>query len=73
MVVMPDLEDPFAALGADGLFVDPYASRNPIDALLTQLPKLFAEVKHAEPALLGALNAALEALAPTVSPFSHHS
>ena len=65
MLVMPDIDEPFVPLGSDGLFVDPYESRAAIDALLTQLPRLFAEIKNPEPALLSALNAALDALAPT--------
>ena len=78
---MPDIDDPFVPLGSDGLFVDPYESRydlagpqnfiqsdpfrSVISMLLTQLPKLFADIKNPEPALLPALNAAKDALAPT--------
>lgn len=79
MLVMPDIEEPFVPLGSEGLFVDPFEARSgilsspdaanqprtPITSLLTQLPKLFAEIKNPEPALLPALDAALGALTNT--------
>ena len=39
--------------------------RSLISSLLTQIPKLFADVKHPEPALLPTLDAAMSALAST--------
>jgi protein transport protein SEC24 len=65
MLVMPDIEDPFVPLGSEGLFVDPYEARATVTSLLTQLPKLFADIKNPEPALLPTLNAALGALSET--------
>ncbi|MCJ1390870.1 COPII coat Sec23p-Sfb3p heterodimer component [Xylographa bjoerkii] len=65
MLVMPDIEDPFVPLGSEGLFVDPYESKSIITSLLTQIPKLFSDVKNPEPALLPTLNAALESLTAT--------
>ncbi|KAI9723739.1 MAG: hypothetical protein M1812_001039 [Candelaria pacifica] len=64
MMVMPDIEDPFVPL-SQGLFVDPYESRDVITSLLTQLPTLFSLVKNPEPALLPTLNSALAALSAT--------
>ncbi|KAI9882736.1 MAG: hypothetical protein M1823_005514 [Watsoniomyces obsoletus] len=64
MMVMPDIEEPFVPL-SDGLFVDPYESKDIITSLLTQLPSLFSEIKNPEPALLPTLNAALAALSAT--------
>jgi protein transport protein SEC24 len=65
MLVMPDLEDPFVPLGSDGLFVDPYESRSVIEGLLKRLPTLFSNVQNPEPALLSALNAAVDSLSST--------
>jgi protein transport protein SEC24 len=64
MLVMPDLEDPFLPF-SEGLFVDPLESRTVITSLLTQLPRMFSEVKNPEPALLPTLNLAVSALAAT--------
>ncbi|KAI9894129.1 MAG: COPII coat Sec23p-Sfb3p heterodimer component [Vezdaea aestivalis] len=64
MIVMPDLEDPFLPL-SQGLYVDPYESDSIVKSLLSQLPSMFSQIKNPEPALLPALTAALEALAPT--------
>jgi protein transport protein SEC24 len=64
MLVMSDLEDPFLPF-SDGLFVDPEESKTVITSLLTQLPNMFAEVKHPEPALLPTLNSAVAALSAT--------
>lgn len=61
---MPDLEEPFLPLG-EGLFVDPYESKSIITSLLTRLPEMFSTIKNPEPALLAALNAAMEALMST--------
>lgn len=65
MLVMSEMEDPFVPLGSDGLFVDPYESRSLIASLLTQIPKLFSDVRNPEPALLPTLDAAMSALAST--------
>ncbi|KAI0015774.1 hypothetical protein F4780DRAFT_762471 [Xylariomycetidae sp. FL0641] len=64
MMIMPDIEDPFVPL-SDGLFVDPYESRDVITSLLTRLPTLFAHIKNAEPALLPTLSSCLAALEKT--------
>ncbi|KKK20885.1 hypothetical protein P175DRAFT_0504732 [Aspergillus ochraceoroseus IBT 24754] len=64
MMVMTDLQEPFVPL-SDGLFVDPYESKDVITSLLDQIPSIFSRVKTPEPALLPALNAALSALQPT--------
>ncbi|KAI9929208.1 COPII coat Sec23p-Sfb3p heterodimer component [Aspergillus wentii] len=64
MMVMTDLEEPFVPL-SEGLFVDPYESKNVISSLLDRIPKIFSHVKNPEPALLPALNAALGALQST--------
>ncbi|KAJ5094426.1 Sec23/Sec24 beta-sandwich [Penicillium angulare] len=64
MMVMTDLEEPFLPL-REGLFVDPYESKPVITSLLSRIPSLFAHIKHPEPALLPALNAAFSALQET--------
>ncbi|RAK99854.1 Sec23/Sec24 family protein [Aspergillus ibericus CBS 121593] len=64
MMVMTDLEEPFVPL-SEGLFVDPYESKNVITSLLQRIPSIFSHVKNPQPALLPALNAALSALRPT--------
>ena len=64
MMVMPDVEDPFVALG-EGLFVHPRDSKEIITSLLTRIPHMFAEVKNPEPALLSTLNAVMSALQNT--------
>ncbi|KAK4548744.1 hypothetical protein LTR36_008517 [Oleoguttula mirabilis] len=61
-LVVSDLEDPFAALSAERLFVDASDCRENISALLKQLPNMFAQHAFPEPALLPSLNAALSAL-----------
>ncbi|GLA08750.1 COPII coat Sec23p-Sfb3p heterodimer component [Aspergillus niger] len=64
MMVMTDLEEPFVPL-SEGLFVDPYESKDVITSLLQRIPSIFSHVKNPQPALLPALNAALSALRPT--------
>ncbi|KAH6668157.1 transport protein sec24 [Plectosphaerella plurivora] len=64
MMIMPDLEDPFVPL-SEGLFVDPYESKDVITSLLTRLPEMFSKIKNPEPALLATLNAAAAALENT--------
>ncbi|TDZ54575.1 Uncharacterized protein CTRI78_v006216 [Colletotrichum trifolii] len=64
MMIMPDLEDPFVPL-SDGLFVDPYESKDVITSLLTMLPTMFSDIKNPEPALLATLNSAVAALEKT--------
>lgn len=64
MIVMPDIEDPFVPL-SEGLFVDPYESKDIITGLLNQLPTMFSQIKNPEPALLPTLNSALAALSST--------
>ena len=65
MLVMPDVEEPFVPLGSEGLFVDPYESKNVIVSLLQRIPSLFAEIKMPEPALLPTIDSALSALSAT--------
>ena len=64
MLVMSDLEDPFLPF-SEGLFVDPVESKGVITSLLTNLPNMFSEIKHPEPALLPTLNSAVQALMAT--------
>ncbi len=61
-LVMSDLEEPFAAISAEYLFVDAVESRANITKLLQSIPPMFFNIKHAEPALLPTLQAALSAL-----------
>ena len=61
-LVMSDLEDPFAAISAEHLFVDAAESKKNIVSLLRSIPQMFFNIKHAEPALLPSLQAALSAL-----------
>lgn len=64
MMVMTDLEEPFVPL-IEGLFVDPYESKDVVSSLLQRIPTMFSHVKNPEPAVLPALNAALSALQAT--------
>ncbi|KAF3393729.1 hypothetical protein DPV78_009392 [Talaromyces pinophilus] len=64
MMVMTDLEEPFVPL-SEGLFVDPYESKDVITSLLEQLPSLFARVKSPESTLLPTIKAAISALQST--------
>lgn len=64
MLVMPDNEDPFVALGT-GLFVDPQESQKQITSLLARIPRIFSTIKQPEPALMSVLEAANAALAAT--------
>jgi protein transport protein SEC24 len=61
-LVMSDLEDPFSTLSPQHLFVDAAECKSNIVSLLTRLPLMFDRIKHAEPALLPSLQAALTAL-----------
>lgn len=61
-LVMSDLEDPFAAISAEYLFVDAAESKKNVVSLLKSIPNMFFQIKHAEPALFPALQAALSAL-----------
>jgi len=64
MLVMSDIEDPFLPF-QEGLFVDPHEAKTVVTSLLTQLPAMFSQIKHPEPALLPTLNSAVAALAAT--------
>lgn len=64
MMVMTDLNEPFVPL-SEGLFVDPYESKDVITSLLNQIPTIFSHARSPEPALFPALNAALSALEAT--------
>ena len=61
-LVMSDLDDPFAAISAEHLFVDAAEARTNITSLLQTIPSMFFNIKHAAPALLSALQAGLSAL-----------
>ncbi|PIA95616.1 Protein transport protein Sec24C [Cercospora beticola] len=61
-LVVSDLEEPFAAISAQHLFVNAAECKSNIVTLLQQLPAMFERIKHAEPALLPALQAALSGL-----------
>ncbi|GAB7360429.1 hypothetical protein MBLNU230_g8384t2 [Neophaeotheca triangularis] len=61
-LVVSDLEDPFAAVSPEHLFVDPTESRANITTLLQRMPTMFSSIRHAENALLPAMTAALAAL-----------
>ena len=61
-LVMSDLEDPFSAISAEHLFVDAAESKSNITSLLKSIPQMFFSIKHAEPALMPALQATLSAL-----------
>ena len=64
-LVMSDLDDPFAAISPDYLFVDPAESKSNIVSLMNTLPNMFTNIKQGETALLPSLNAALSALSET--------
>ncbi|EMC96056.1 hypothetical protein BAUCODRAFT_34824 [Baudoinia panamericana UAMH 10762] len=61
-LVVSDLEDPFTAISAESLFVDATECRKNVTTLLRQIPNMFANIRHPEPALLPSLQAALSAL-----------
>ncbi|KAK3074053.1 COPII coat Sec23p-Sfb3p heterodimer component [Teratosphaeriaceae sp. CCFEE 6253] len=64
-LVVSDLEDPFAAISPDRLFVDAAACRTNITALLKRIPDMFANIRYPSPVLLPSLHAALAALDAT--------
>ena len=59
---MSDLDDPFAAISAEHLFVDAAEAKSNIVSLLRSIPQMFFNIKRAEPVLLPSLQAALSAL-----------
>lgn len=61
MMVMSDVEDPFIPMQS-GLFVDPVASKDIIESLLTIIPTMFANNKVTEPAFGSAVQCAFLAL-----------
>ena len=61
-LVVSDLDDPFAAIAPERLFVDAAECRSNITKLLKQLPNMFASARYPVPALLPSLHAALAAL-----------
>lgn len=61
-LVVSDLEDPFAAISPQHLFVDAAECKANIVSLLQRIPQMFLNIKHAEPTLLPVLNAALSSL-----------
>lgn len=64
-LVMSDLEEPFTPISNQHLFVDAAECRTNIITLLQRMPSMFERIKHAEPALLPSLQAALFALSDT--------
>ena len=64
MYVMPDLDEPFLPTSGN-IFIDAVQNKAAITNLLNRLPAMFSKIKNPEPALLPALNSALEALKPT--------
>lgn len=64
-LVVSDLEDPFAALSPEVLYVDAAESKANIVTLLRNIPHMFMNIKHAEPTLLPVLQAALASLQQT--------
>ncbi|EME42055.1 hypothetical protein DOTSEDRAFT_72974 [Dothistroma septosporum NZE10] len=64
-LVMSDLEEPFTPISNQHLFVDAAECRTNIITLLQRMPSMFERIKHAEPALLPSLQAALSALSDT--------
>lgn len=64
-LVVSDLEDPFAAISPEALFVDPADSKANISSLLRSIPHMFMNIKHAEPTLVPVLQAALSCLQQT--------
>ncbi|KAK1089392.1 COPII coat Sec23p-Sfb3p heterodimer component [Friedmanniomyces endolithicus] len=61
-LVVSDLDDPFAAISPERLFVDASECRNNITTLLKRIPAMFANIGYPAPVLLPSLNAALSAL-----------
>lgn len=61
MMVVGDVQEMFMPL-LDGFLVDPEESSDVIDALMEQIPKMFADTRETETILLPALQAGLEAL-----------
>lgn len=61
-LVMSDLEEPFSPISAEYFFVDAAEAKRNIVSLLKSIPQMFFNIKHAEPALLPSLQAALSAL-----------
>ena len=64
-LVVSELEDPFAALSPEALFVDAVESKTNIVTLLKNIPHMFLNIKHVEPTLLPVLQAALASLQQT--------
>ena len=61
-LVMSDLEEPFSVISAEHLFVDAVESKSNIMSLLKSIPRMFFNIRHAEPTLLPSLQASLSAL-----------
>ncbi|KAK4903352.1 COPII coat Sec23p-Sfb3p heterodimer component [Elasticomyces elasticus] len=61
-LVVSDLDDPFAAISPDRLFVDAAECRSNITSLLKRIPDMFASIQYPAPVLLPSLHAALAAL-----------
>jgi protein transport protein SEC24 len=64
-LVVSELDDPFAALSPEVLYVDAAKSKANIVTLLQNIPHMFMNIKHAEPTLLPVLQAALASLQQT--------
>ena len=63
MLVVPDAEEPYSPLPA-GLAVPLEAHRDAVDAVLKQIPEMFATNRHGAPAGTAAIKACVEALKP---------
>ncbi|TKA69735.1 hypothetical protein B0A55_05279 [Friedmanniomyces simplex] len=61
-LVVSDLDDPFAAISPERLFVDAAECRTNITSLLKRIPAMFANIGYPAPVLLPCLHAALSAL-----------
>ena len=64
-LVVSDLDDPFAAIAPERLFVDASECRTNVTTLLKRIPDMFANIKYPAPVLLPSLHAALSALEST--------
>ena len=63
MLVVPDADEPYSPLPA-GMAVPLAANREAIDAVLKQIPEMFANNRHGSPVGTAAVKACVEALKP---------
>ncbi|KAF2863038.1 beta-sandwich domain of Sec23/24 [Piedraia hortae CBS 480.64] len=64
-LIVSDLDEPFAAMSSEHLFVDPNEHRETIKKLLSSIPRMFASTPLHESSLLPSLRAAMSALEPS--------